>query len=335
MRTPRLSSAAMALAIACLAPVLSWWLLPLLGAWALALVSVDAWRPKRPRPEHQALLRLFVTQSVAGAAAAITGGPESPLLTLVVVPTASAAIRLSAEVVWLAAASAVLVLIIATFGVDPEGLVAHPAGLLGSIAVVVGVSAAVQALSSTASHHRESAVLDPLTGLLNRNGLEGRFEELTQQAQASGAPISLLVCDLDRFKAVNDSYGHAVGDAVLREVAARLRRKLRSFELMYRIGGDEFLVVLPGARIEDAGNLAERLCEATRLCRPHGLELTLSVGIATRWGSEARLGPLFDEADRALYRAKADGRDRVGARPEERERVGRGTPEAETAAATG
>jgi diguanylate cyclase (GGDEF)-like protein len=197
------------------------------------------------------------------------------------------------------------------------------------VAVLVGVCAAVQALSTTALRHRESAVLDPLTGLLNRNGLEGRFEELAQQAQASGAPISLLVCDLDRFKAVNDSYGHAVGDAVLREVAARLRRQLRSFELMYRIGGDEFLVVLPGARIEDASNLAQRLCEATRLCRPHGLELTLSVGIATRWGSEARLGPLFDEADRALYRAKADGRDRVGAEGPE------AGPAAEPLAATG
>jgi diguanylate cyclase (GGDEF)-like protein len=98
---------------------------------------------------------------------------------------------------------------------------------------------------------------------------------------------------------------------------------------MYRIGGDEFLVVLPGARIDVAGNLAQRLCEATRRCRPHGLELTLSVGIATRWGSEARLGPLFDEADRALYGAKAEGRDRASAVGPE------APPAAEPLAATG
>jgi diguanylate cyclase (GGDEF)-like protein len=303
----------MAVALACLAPLLNWWLLPLLGAWWLTLVAIGAWLQESGRPQSQALASLFVGQYTAGAAVAMTGGARSPLLTLIVVPTAAAATRLKPRLVWLGVATAVLILIVASFGADPGGSLGHPAGLIGAMAVLVGVCAAVQALGTTALRHRESAVLDPLTGLLNRHGLEHRFEELVHQAQASGAPISLLVCDLDRFKEVNDTHGHAVGDGVLREIAARLRRQLRSFELMYRIGGDEFLVVLPGARLEDAKALAERLCEATRLCRPHGLELTLSVGVATRWGSEARLAPLFDEADRSLYRAKAEGRDRVGA----------------------
>jgi diguanylate cyclase (GGDEF)-like protein len=161
------------------------------------------------------------------------------------------------------------------------------------------------------------ASYDSLTGLANRATMLGLIGSALHRAQRGGSQLGNQALDLDRFKAVNDSYGHAVGDAVLREVAARLRRQLRSFELMYRIGGDEFLVVLPGARLEDAEALAQRLCEATRLCRPRGLELTLSVGIATRWGSEARLEALFADADGALYEAKADGRDRIrGARPE-------------------
>jgi diguanylate cyclase (GGDEF)-like protein len=187
----------------------------------------------------------------------------------------------------------------------------HPAELIVTIDVLIGVSAAAQALYGAELQHRNTAILDPLTGLLNRQGLERRFDEIAEQARLMGAPISILVCDLDHFKAVNDSHGHAVGDAVLRDVAYELRKQLRSFELIYRIGGEEFLVVLPGATLAAARTLGERLCEAARCCHTEGLSLTLSVGISTLWGSEIEFRRMFEAADRALYRAKREGRDRV------------------------
>ena len=109
---------------------------------------------------------------------------------------------------------------------------------------MIGISAAALALNGAELEYRTTAVLDPLTGLLNRQGLQRRFDELAEQARLSGAPISLLVCDVDHFKLINDSHGHAVGDAVLRDLAYQLRKQLRSFELIYRIGGEEFLAPL-------------------------------------------------------------------------------------------
>ena len=127
----------------------------------------------------------------------------------------------------------------------------------------------------------------------------------------TGAPISLLVCDLDHFKEVNDTQGHATGDAVLRDVAYALRKQLRSFELIYRIGGEEFLVLLPGSTPDVAEAIGERLCEGVRSCNPQGLPVTLSVGVSTLSGKDVNFERLFDTADHALYSAKTQGRDRV------------------------
>ena len=98
--------------------------------------------------------------------------------------------------------------------------------------------------------HREDSTLDQLTGLLNRRGLEQRFAEVAEQAALTGEPVSVVVADIDHFKWVNDAHGHAVGDAVLRDLASRCASHLRTFELLYRTGGEEFLLLLPGA---DAG----------------------------------------------------------------------------------
>jgi diguanylate cyclase (GGDEF)-like protein len=184
------------------------------------------------------------------------------------------------------------------------------------VVLLIGVGAATQALFAAELQHRRTALLDPLTGLLNRQGLEGHFEELAEQARLMAAPISLLMCDLDHFKQINDEHGHATGDAVLRDVAYALRRQLRAFELIYRLGGEEFLVVLPGAASDRAASLADRLCQAIRDCRPQNLETTISIGVATQCGGDLEFAPLFEAADRALYQAKANGRDQVVSAPE-------------------
>ncbi len=94
--------------------------------------------------------------------------------------------------------------------------------------------------------HRGAAILDPLTGMLNRAALMNRTGEIEGQSVLTGEPVAVILLDLDRFKLVNDSRGHATGDTVLREVAYRLRKQLRAYDLLYRLGGEEFVVLLLG-----------------------------------------------------------------------------------------
>ncbi len=126
-------------------------------------------------------------------------------------------------------------------------------------AVILTIAALSVALMRSDLHHRGAAVIDPLTGMLNRKALSTRVEELAQQARISGQPIGLIMGDLDHFKAVNDSRGHASGDAVLKDIAYALRKHLRAFDLAYRIGGEEFLIVLPGAHAHHCAGVAEEL----------------------------------------------------------------------------
>ncbi|HEU0023042.1 MAG TPA: GGDEF domain-containing protein, partial [Thermoleophilaceae bacterium] len=123
----------------------------------------------------------------------------------------------------------------------------------------------------------------------------------------------VLLIDLDRFKEVNDSCGHATGDAVLKEVAYEMRKELRAFDLAYRLGGEEFLVVLPGADSGQAERLAERLREILAASTFSGdQQITMSFGIsASARGERFDYQRVFGEADMALFEAKRSGRDRV------------------------
>ena len=130
--------------------------------------------------------------------------------------------------------------------------------------------------------------------------------------RSSGAPVGVVVADLDHFKAVNDRFGHAEGDAVLKDVAYALRKALRAFDLVYRIGGEEFLVLLPGADTTATTDIAEGLRAA--VCeRPlgNGQNITVSLGIAASSDGNWDYEELFRQADEALYRAKAAGRNCV------------------------
>ena len=127
------------------------------------------------------------------------------------------------------------------------------------LALVTAVAILSTALMRSDITHRSEAVIDPLTGMLNRNSLKDRTFELAQVSRRTGQPVGLIVGDLDHFKEVNDGHGHATGDAVLQDVAYVLRKQLRAFDLAYRIGGEEFLVLLPGANLEQTAAMAERL----------------------------------------------------------------------------
>jgi two-component system cell cycle response regulator len=163
----------------------------------------------------------------------------------------------------------------------------------------------------------EMAITDALTGLYNRRYMETHLTMLVDQAAARGKALSLLLLDIDHFKAINDTYGHDVGDDVLREFATRLRKTTRGIDLACRYGGEEFVIVMPETDIAVAAAVAERI--RRRIANEPfsiregaaAIEVTLSIGLAALGSPGDAAGPLLKRADQALYRAKRDGRNRV------------------------
>jgi len=163
---------------------------------------------------------------------------------------------------------------------------------------------------------REQASTDPLTGLANRRTILEVLDRELARCRRSGGVCSVAMVDLDHFKAVNDTYGHSAGDAVLRQAASTMRATLRPYDLLGRYGGEEFVVVLPGCDAAGAGAAAERLrasMAATAIAVAEvSLRVTCSLGVAVgatenSWERDR----LLSTADAALYRAKEQGRDRV------------------------
>jgi two-component system, cell cycle response regulator len=162
----------------------------------------------------------------------------------------------------------------------------------------------------------EFAITDALTGLNNRRHMEQHLAALAGRAKMAGWPLSVLIVDIDRFKAINDTFGHAAGDNVLREFAARLRRNTRGIDLACRVGGEEFVIIMPETTLADALQVGERLChgiavepfQANADARVH---VTASVGIATLERSDDSAEAVLRRADAALYAAKREGRNRV------------------------
>jgi diguanylate cyclase (GGDEF)-like protein len=312
-RTRLISSVAIAAALVSSVPWLGWRPLLLLVASSLNLVTVDRRISRSKRPEYVSAVSVLMTQLIVGGAIAVTGGPHSPLLGWIAIPTVTAAIRFRRRVVVGYIATGALITLAATIPVDPGGLTYGPTYVIATAALLVSVATVGMQLLSSELKHREESVLDPLTGLLNRKALATRFVELEQQAMQSEASVCVIAADLDHFKLVNDSHGHQRGDDVLRDVTYEMRKQLRTFELMYRLGGEEFLVVLPGVDLAEGVEVAERLREAVEGCRPAGLAQTISMGVAAASGSDVTYAGLVKAADRALYDAKDAGRNKVRA----------------------
>ena len=162
-------------------------------------------------------------------------------------------------------------------------------------------------------------LIDPLTGLYNRRHAAQQLPAIAAKAVERGRDFAVMVVDLDRFKTVNDQHGHAAGDAVLVEVARRLRGNLREGDLLARIGGEEFLAVLPDCSTPEARLVAERLCEAIderpiRLASGLSLKVTVSIGVAVsalKEGAALSVDALVEQADLALLESKGAGRNQV------------------------
>lgn len=161
---------------------------------------------------------------------------------------------------------------------------------------------------------REQATHDPLTGLLNRGAVLDTLQKECARSDRAGADLGVIMLDVDHFKAINDTYGHLVGDGVLREIAWRLRASIRTYDSIGRFGGEEFLVVAPGCGVAAAQELAERLraCvgDTEIPCAGRALAVTVSLGAASR-AVGARHDLLLRSADDALYAAKSNGRNRL------------------------
>lgn len=161
------------------------------------------------------------------------------------------------------------------------------------------------------------AVTDPLTGLYNRRYLESHLENLLQRAVQDNKPIGLMALDIDHFKAVNDTHGHAAGDEVLKEFAMRVKRCVRFIDLAARTGGEEFVVIMPDSTQETCMAVAERLREAIAaspvVIAEQNLEIpiTVSIGVTISQGTADDAAAIMRRGDEALYEAKNSGRDRV------------------------
>jgi diguanylate cyclase (GGDEF)-like protein len=173
----------------------------------------------------------------------------------------------------------------------------------------------VEKLDSVQRRYAALISTDELTRLRNRRYVLRRLEEECERADRLGTPLSLMLIDLDHFKQVNDTFGHPFGDQVLRRVAARLKAGLRRYDVLGRIGGEEFLIISPGASLEEAAALAERLRAqvdtVTVIDGDKECSVTISIGVTSFSTMEGTPDILMRKADAALYRAKEQGRNRV------------------------
>ncbi|RZI99931.1 MAG: diguanylate cyclase, partial [Brevundimonas sp.] len=166
----------------------------------------------------------------------------------------------------------------------------------------------------------EMAVTDALTGLHNRRYMAGQLQAMMTRAGQGGDPVAVLVMDIDHFKSVNDGFGHDAGDEVLREFAVRLATNVRAIDLPCRLGGEEFVVVMPGASLEDAAIVADRIRRDVAsqpfpiMGGSEGLTITVSVGVAASDGLSDTPDALLKRADEGVYEAKGKGRNQVIAR---------------------
>ena len=170
----------------------------------------------------------------------------------------------------------------------------------------------VEGLRHQLMEKQQVLAMDPLTGVANRGGFDKRIEEELARSQRIGFPLSLMLVDIDKFKFVNDTFGHKAGDRVLQTIAKLMSGRLRDTDFIARYGGDEFVILLPGTAAEDARAVAQGFCDAVKRCgfhsRGQSVDVTLSIGIAQLQEGDSSEA-LFERADVAMYEVKDKGRD--------------------------
>lgn len=288
-----------------------WWELLPLAVAVIGFQIVDRSLATAARPEYTIASAWLLSELAIAGSIALTGGPRSPAVAWLVIPLVTLPARFNGRAVAVGVGIVSVLLLATTFGVDTPYILDHPQSIITPAALIITVALLSTALMKSDLEHRSSSVIDPLTGMLNRNALQTRVAELVAQATILREPVALIVGDLDNFKAINDGHGHAAGDVVLKDVAYRMRKSLRAYDLAYRLGGEEFLIVLPGADSAEAATVAESLRSAIAETPIAGLLVTISFGVSASAPGEFAYDDIFAEADLALYRSKQEGRNRV------------------------
>lgn len=307
----------MAAALLICGPWLGWWTIALLAVAGVLFKVADGAVERFSHPEYLLFGAWVGSQLMIMVAVVLTGGPHSPAMAWFGIPIVTLSARFPHRGVLAGLVVTVAMMVAVAFGTDAAAVIGRPPLLIMPLALTIAVAILSTALMQSDVMHRSEAVIDQLTGMLNRNSLKDRTYELAHQSERTGQPVGLIVGDLDHFKQVNDTHGHATGDSVLQDVAYVLRKQLRAFDLAYRIGGEEFLVLLPGADIEQSAAMAERLRRAVEADTVGGgLRVTMSFGVSAS-PREAAFDymTICEEADAALYEAKRSGRNRVCAGP--------------------
>jgi diguanylate cyclase (GGDEF)-like protein len=305
--------AILAVALIAAGPWLGWWPALFLIPAALCFAVADLLMPRVGRPELLMFGAWIGSGLVIGGAVALSGGPKQPTLAWLAIPVITLSSRFPMRGVVVGVIVNIMILLAVAFGVNAQQIIHDPVLVIAPVALLLCVAVLSTPLMRSDIQHRSDAVIDQLTGMLNRKALSTRVAELAQQSQLTGESIGIIVGDLDHFKAINDTRGHSVGDVVLKEVAYQLRKQLRAFDLAYRLGGEEFLILLPGSDLEQSAHLAEQLRRGVaREGVAGGLDVTMSFGVgASKRGEPFDYAEVFKAADAALYRAKRSGRDRV------------------------
>jgi diguanylate cyclase (GGDEF)-like protein len=164
------------------------------------------------------------------------------------------------------------------------------------------------------------SLTDPMTGLYNRRYFDQAVDQEIKRCRRYNRAFSLLLLDIDHFKRVNDTYGHGAGDEIIKQVAALIRKNLRGLDVVARVGGEEFAVILPETPPQNLNTVVQRLLREMRVAKPvvpgmakKGVRVTFSIGVGIYKGGETGPVKLMKAADKSLYQAKRQGRDRCGA----------------------
>jgi diguanylate cyclase (GGDEF)-like protein len=304
--------AILAVGLVPLAPELGWgWFAPMaLGFVGFAVA--DRFMRGSAHPAIWVAAAWALTPLLLAGAVLSTGGAASPALMWFALPAVTLGARFEPRGIAIGTVYILALLLLSTFILGPDSDAVDHQAVFAAVSLVLSIVVLSGALVESDRAHRRSSSVDPLTGLFNRNALGLRLAELDSNAGSHpDACHGLLLCDLDHFKRVNDRLGHAAGDSVLQEVAYTMRASLRAGDSIYRVGGEEILVVLPGATKEDAVGIAERLRLAVRDLRPVGVTMTVSIGVAVSRPGGFDMDDLVRRADEALYASKANGRDMV------------------------
>lgn len=294
-----------------LVPKIGWTPALLACVTGAQLLALDRFGRRARRAEYALAASYVLVGLWIAVGVAITGGVTSPILSLCVLPLLLLANRFRRRVTLWGLGFSLLTMAVAAAAPDPAAVVRDPSWVIFTAVLMCAVIVLTFPHYDVEKGLRSSTHIDPLTGLLNRSSLEERFGEASAACAAAGRPLSLVLFDLDSFKAINDVHGHDMGDEVLRQAAAVIVSHSRSADQVYRLGGEEIGLLLTGIDLDEAAEVADRQRRALEEARPGGIVVTVSGGVASTRGAGARWLDLYRAADQALLQAKSEGRNRI------------------------